>query len=194
MFVALRSRFVATAYSILLNQEDAEEAVQDAFLSAHCHLGNFEGRSALRTWLTRIVLNSALMTRRKRKSAAINSFPDSDGSLDEDWTEKVRGPHKNPEVIYAERETFEFIDGILDQMRPVLRQAFTMTYYDDLSSDDMRANLVEFLREVVPVAAENGVRLAIHPDDPPFSLFGLPRVVSQARDIQTILDAVRKVC
>jgi len=62
--------------------------------------------------------------------------------------------------------------------------------YDDLSSDDMRANLVEFLREVVPVGAENGVRLAIHPDDPPFSLFGLPRVVSQAEDIQTILDAV----
>jgi mannonate dehydratase len=62
--------------------------------------------------------------------------------------------------------------------------------YDDLSSDDMRANLVEFLREVVPVAAENGVKLAIHPDDPPFSLFGLPRVVSQAEDIQTILDAV----
>ncbi len=62
--------------------------------------------------------------------------------------------------------------------------------YDDLSSDDMRANLVEFLREVVPVAAENGVRLAIHPDDPPFSLFGLPRVVSQAEDIQTILGAV----
>ncbi|WFS00595.1 mannonate dehydratase [Rhizobium tumorigenes] len=62
--------------------------------------------------------------------------------------------------------------------------------YDDLSSGDMRANLVEFLREVVPVAAENGVRLAIHPDDPPFSLFGLPRVVSQAEDIQTLLDAV----
>ena len=62
--------------------------------------------------------------------------------------------------------------------------------YDDLSSNDMRANLVEFLREVVPVAAENGVRLAIHPDDPPFSLFGLPRVVSQADDIRTILGAV----
>lgn len=62
--------------------------------------------------------------------------------------------------------------------------------YDDLSDDDMRANLVEFLREVVPVAAENGVRLAIHPDDPPFSLFGLPRVVSKTEDIETILASV----
>ncbi|MFB2551956.1 mannonate dehydratase [Ensifer soli] len=62
--------------------------------------------------------------------------------------------------------------------------------YDDLSPDDMRANLVAFLKEVVPVAAETGVRLAIHPDDPPFSLFGLPRVVSTAEDIATVLGAV----
>lgn len=62
--------------------------------------------------------------------------------------------------------------------------------FDGLSDSDMRANLVEFLREVVPVAAESNVRLAIHPDDPPFSLFGLPRVVSKAEDIETILAAV----
>lgn len=62
--------------------------------------------------------------------------------------------------------------------------------FDEISSDDMRANLVEFLKEIVPVAVEYGVRLGIHPDDPPFSLFGLPRVVSQAQDIETILGAV----
>ncbi|PZM15128.1 mannonate dehydratase [Rhizobium tubonense] len=62
--------------------------------------------------------------------------------------------------------------------------------FDELSDDDMRTNLVDFLKEVVPVAVENGVRLAIHPDDPPFSLFGLPRVVSQVKDIETILAAV----
>ncbi len=62
--------------------------------------------------------------------------------------------------------------------------------YDGLSSADMQANLIEFLREVVPVAEENGTKLAIHPDDPPFSLFGLPRVVSTAEDVRTILGAV----
>ncbi len=62
--------------------------------------------------------------------------------------------------------------------------------FDEISSDDMRANLVEFLKEIVPVAVEYGVRLGIHPDDPPFSLFGLPRVVSKSEDIATILDAV----
>ena len=136
MFVALRSRFVATAYSILQNREDAEEAVQEAFLSAHRHLRSFEGRSALKTWLTRIVLNSALMMRRKRKPVAIHSLSDSGASNEEDWTEKIRDSHPNPEVIHAERETFEFIDGVLGKMRPVLRQAFTMTYYDDLSREE----------------------------------------------------------
>jgi mannonate dehydratase len=62
--------------------------------------------------------------------------------------------------------------------------------FSEISSDDMRANLLEFLKEIVPVAAENNVRLAIHPDDPPFSLFGLPRVVSTPSDIQAILGAV----
>jgi mannonate dehydratase len=64
--------------------------------------------------------------------------------------------------------------------------------FDEISDEDMRANLIEFLNEVVPVAVENNVRLAIHPDDPPFSLFGLPRVVSKAEDIETILAAVNE--
>jgi mannonate dehydratase len=62
--------------------------------------------------------------------------------------------------------------------------------FSDVSPDDMRANLVAFLKEVVPVAADVGVRLAIHPDDPPFSLFGLPRVVSSTGDVQNILGSV----
>jgi mannonate dehydratase len=49
-----------------------------------------------------------------------------------------------------------------------------------------RNNLIAFLRDVVPVAQELGVRLAIHPDDPPWSLFGLPRVVSTAEDVEAI--------
>ena len=59
-----------------------------------------------------------------------------------------------------------------------------------LGNDGMRANLFAFLREVVPVAEEVGLRLCIHPDDPPFSLFGLPRVVSTADDARALLDAV----
>ncbi len=62
--------------------------------------------------------------------------------------------------------------------------------YEGLTPDELRSHLFAFLREVAPVAEELGVRLAIHPDDPPFSLFGLPRVVSTAEDVRSILAAV----
>jgi mannonate dehydratase len=60
--------------------------------------------------------------------------------------------------------------------------------YEGMTPADLRGNLVEFLTEVIPVAEEAGVVLAIHPDDPPWSLFGLPRVVSTADDARAILD------
>ncbi|MGA9445925.1 MAG: mannonate dehydratase [Candidatus Sulfotelmatobacter sp.] len=61
--------------------------------------------------------------------------------------------------------------------------------YEGTTTDDLRGNLVTFLREVIPVAQEKGVRLAIHPDDPPWSLFGLPRVVSTREEVRAILTS-----
>jgi mannonate dehydratase len=63
--------------------------------------------------------------------------------------------------------------------------------YRDISVDGFRENLFAFLREIVPVAEVAGVKMAIHPDDPPFSLFGLPRVVSKAADARAMLSACR---
>jgi mannonate dehydratase len=60
--------------------------------------------------------------------------------------------------------------------------------YQEMTSADFRSNLISFLREVAPVAQELGVRLAIHPDDPPWPLFGLPRVVSTAEDVRAIFS------
>jgi len=57
----------------------------------------------------------------------------------------------------------------------------------------MRENLFAFLRDIIPVAEEAGVRMCIHPDDPPFSLFGLPRVVSTRDDARAILDEVPSI-
>ncbi len=62
--------------------------------------------------------------------------------------------------------------------------------YDRIPSERLRDNLISFLREVVPVAKEAGVSLAIHPDDPPYPLMGLPRVVSSANDLEAIFSAV----
>ena len=59
-----------------------------------------------------------------------------------------------------------------------------------LGTERFRANLFAFLQDIIPVAQDAGVVMCIHPDDPPFSLFGLPRVVSTAEDAQALLDAV----
>ncbi|MCR9278194.1 MAG: mannonate dehydratase [Pseudomonadaceae bacterium] len=61
--------------------------------------------------------------------------------------------------------------------------------FTDLGTDAFRANLFAFLADVIPAAEEAGIAMAIHPDDPPFSLFGLPRVVSTADDARALLAA-----
>ncbi len=62
--------------------------------------------------------------------------------------------------------------------------------YGHISPDQLRSHFVDFLAEVVPVAEEVGVRLCCHPDDPPFPLLGLPRIMSTAADYRKVLDAV----
>jgi len=68
--------------------------------------------------------------------------------------------------------------------------AATIARYRDTSPDDLRANLTAFQKAIIPVAQECGLNMCIHPDDPPFSLFGLPRVVSTRADYQSLFDAV----
>lgn len=62
--------------------------------------------------------------------------------------------------------------------------------YNDINEQDLRSNLYHFLQEIIPVAEMAGARMAIHPDDPPFPLFGLPRVVSTESDAVQLLNAV----
>lgn len=61
--------------------------------------------------------------------------------------------------------------------------------YDEVGDKELRNNLYDFLREITPVAEEAGINLAIHPDDPPYPILGLPRVVSTESDAKQILQA-----
>lgn len=71
--------------------------------------------------------------------------------------------------------------------------AAVIARYSDISPADLRANLTAFHKAIIPVAQEHGLRMGIHPDDPPFPLFGLPRVVSTLADYQALFDAVPEV-
>ena len=62
--------------------------------------------------------------------------------------------------------------------------------YKGIDGDQLRSNLVQFLDEIIPLTESLGIRMCIHPDDPPFSLLGLPRVVSTMDDFQYIFDQV----
>lgn len=62
--------------------------------------------------------------------------------------------------------------------------------YKNVGHDELKANLKWFLQQVIPVAEQNGVLMCIHPDDPPFAILGLPRVVSNEQDIRDIYNAV----
>lgn len=141
MVVASRSKFLAIANAILRNREDAEDAVQNALLSGYLHLPSFDGRSALTTWFTRIVVNAALIIRRKRKSPWISPGPKTNTSDDAGWMQRIPASQPEPEMVYAQRETFLFINEALGKMKPALRQAFTMTYYDEMSGPEARAPL-----------------------------------------------------
>jgi mannonate dehydratase len=92
----------------------------------------------------------------------------------------------------AARETFaktiiDVFPGVkwglsLDDIRALLAR------YAHIDATVLRANLARFLEAVIPVAEEVGVRMAIHPDDPPFSVLGLPRIVSTAPDVEAIFQ------
>ncbi len=70
----------------------------------------------------------------------------------------------------------------LDQLKQMIDE------YQDIDSARLKQNLFYFIREIVPVAEESGMRLAIHPDDPPWPLMGLPRIISNEQDLQDIID------
>jgi RNA polymerase sigma-70 factor (ECF subfamily) len=114
------------AFRILRNQEDAEDAVQDGLCKAYTRLGSFEGRSSFRIWLTRVVINSALMIRRRK-----NARPEA--SLDEIFRDAAERPRyeiidagPSPEEFCAASEIRALVEKQLRQLPSTLQTALQL--------------------------------------------------------------------
>jgi mannonate dehydratase len=77
-----------------------------------------------------------------------------------------------------------------EEKQTVTKMQEKLDLYKNIGRKELRENLRYFLQQICPLADELGIRMAIHPDDPPFDILGLPRIVSTADDLRFILEAV----
>jgi len=128
----LARKLIQSAHRITRNREDAEDAFQDALLSAFIHINNFDGRSSFSTWLTRIAINSALMTLRKRRRS--REIPIGSGELGANGVRwDVPDPSANPEKLYAQREKERILREAIRELRPTIRQVVEIQQLQEIS-------------------------------------------------------------
>src|ERR1039457_474311 len=115
-----------TALRVLGNVEDAEDALQEGLLAAFRNLKRFEGRSQFSTWLTRIVINAALMRRRSAKARPAVSLDETPREDELPVSERFADSGPNPEQVFVSTELREMISENLDELSPLLRTAFVL--------------------------------------------------------------------
>jgi RNA polymerase sigma-70 factor, ECF subfamily len=130
-----------TALRVLGNAEDAEDALQDGLLSAFRNLRRFEGRSQFSTWLTRIVINAALMRRRSAKARPAVSLDEAPREDELPATERFSDNRPNPEQVFAGTELREMIGANLDELSPLLRTAFVLREVQGYSTGEAAKKL-----------------------------------------------------
>jgi RNA polymerase sigma-70 factor (ECF subfamily) len=136
-FEELVNRYEAKIFRLTMNitrnREDAEDAMQDAFLKSYANLKNFHEDSRFYTWLVRIAANEALMRLRKRRPNQFSLDEPIEGDDDlipqqlEDW-----GP--SPEQRFAQTEMREILSSVIDTLEPDFRVVFVLRDIEELST------------------------------------------------------------
>jgi RNA polymerase sigma factor (sigma-70 family) len=109
-------------HRITRNREDAEDAVQDCFLSAFVHLKDFDGRSQFVTWLTRIAINAALAKLRKKRGIREIPMEEPGPTADFEPHYEVVDAAPNPEETYGEQERNQMLNNAIGGLRPRARR------------------------------------------------------------------------
>src|SRR5690242_8504308 len=121
--------------NITRNREDAEDAMQDAFMKAYSHLDRFQEDSRFYTWLVRIAANEALMRLRKRRPNQLSLDEPIEGEDDllpqqiEDW-----GP--SPEQRFAQTEMRDILRNVIEDLQPDFRVVFLLRDVEGLSTEE----------------------------------------------------------
>lgn len=140
-------RLFRAAWSVLKNRSEAEEAVQAAYLSAFANMGTFEGRSALSTWLTRIVINEALGRRRAEERRRRQLEQEGVAVLDHYREALMRGSNADaPDVSLAREQIRKLLEQAVAELPDHLRTVFVLREIEGLSGEET-ADVLE-----VPVA------------------------------------------
>jgi RNA polymerase sigma-70 factor, ECF subfamily len=135
-----KAKVFRLALGITGNQEDAEDAMQEAFIKAYQHLGKFRGDSLFSTWLTRIAVNEALQKLRKRRPHQI-SLDDSPDTIESLVPGDIQPWEPSPEQRYAQTELREIISKVIGELRPAYRVVLLLRDVEGLSSVETAQSL-----------------------------------------------------
>jgi len=135
-------RLFRAAWSILGNRAEAEECVQSAYLAAFAAIGSFEGRSALSTWLTRIVVNEALGRRRAEQRRRSHLEKKGVAVLDDYRETLMQGSETEaPDVSIAREQIRKLLEQAVAELPEAFRSVFVLREIEGLSSEDTAAIL-----------------------------------------------------
>jgi RNA polymerase sigma-70 factor (ECF subfamily) len=145
-------RVFRSVRSLLRDEREVEDAMQQAWLSAFAHLGQFQGASAFSTWLTRIALNEALARiRQKSRLTPVDEVPEEDDAM--------RSAPQDPEARAADRELGHMMEKAVDDLPDHYRSVFMLREIEGMSTADT-AQALSVSEEVVKVRLHRA-RLAL---------------------------------
>jgi RNA polymerase sigma-70 factor (ECF subfamily) len=129
-------RILALAFRYTRVREDAQDIVQETFRKAFVHLQKFERKSSFSTWLTRIAINKALMSLRRRR--ALHEMPADDSSGDNGTTPgpDLADASPDPEATYLRKEEAQIVSAAIRHLRPGMRRAVELRELRDLSTQE----------------------------------------------------------
>lgn len=134
LFARHRERLYRSAFLLLRNKEDAEDALQEGLLSAYLNLRSFEGRARFSTWLTRIVFNAAFMNHRRIHAHLHLPIDEIVVSEEPPRASVAIDNHPDPEQLLARVETRDALKKAINRLSPPLRSTLHLRYIQDLST------------------------------------------------------------